>query len=112
MNSLFFSGAVFSVKLRKSKTSSLKGGAIYHIVATGVVALLYVSALPYGVHWFSLLTALAFAIAPLKFAVIAWQHQWYRTCPFGHVARFETYFALLYIALVSLTVLPPKLPHT
>ncbi|MFK8186275.1 MAG: YwiC-like family protein [Phormidesmis sp.] len=111
MNSLFFSSAVFSVKLRKSKTSSLKSGAIYHVVATVLVALLYIVALPDGIHWISLFTALAFAIAPLKFAVIAWQRNWYRTCQFGHIARFETYFALLYIALVSLTVLPPKLPH-
>lgn len=103
LNSLFFSGAVFSVKLRKSKTSSLKGGILYHAFATVFVVLLY------GVHSLCLLSALTFAIALIKFALIVWQREWYRTCQFGYVARLETYFALLYIALLSLTVLPPKL---
>ena len=105
LNSLFFSGAVFSVKIRKSKTSSLTYGIFYHTTTTAFVALLY------GVGWLSLLTALTFAVALIKFAIVAWQRNWYRTCQFGHIARFETYFALAYIALVSLTVLPPTLPH-
>lgn len=105
LNSLFFSSAVFSVKLRKVKTSSLKAGALYHVGAIALVALLY------GLGWLSLFTALVFAIAPLKLAIITWQQDWYRTCRFEYIARFETYFALSYTALAALTVLPPKLPH-
>lgn len=105
LNSLFFSGAVFSVKLRKVKTSSLKAGFVYHAGASALVILLY------QLHWLSLFTVLASAIALVKLAVITrWQH-WYRSCRFEYIARFETYFALSYTALVALTLLPPKLPH-
>jgi len=104
LNSLFFSGAVFSVKLRKTKTSSLKNGFVYHGVAIALVALLY------SVGWLSIFTALVFAIALLKLIIITCWQNWYRTCRFEHVARFETYFALIYTALAALTVLPPKLP--
>lgn len=104
LNSLFFSSAVFSVKLRKVKTSSLRAGFIYHGGAIALVVLLYY------LGWLSLLTALVFAVALLKLAIITgWQH-WYQSCRFEYVARFETYFALSYTALVALTVLPPKLP--
>lgn len=105
LNSLFFSSAVFSVKLRKVKTSSLKPGFVYHVVAIALVGVLY------QLGWLALWTALASAIALVKLAVITcWQH-WYRTCRFEYIARFETYFALTYTALVALTVLPPKLPQ-
>ena len=104
VNSLFFSGAVFSVKLRKAKTSSLKGGYYYHGVAIALITLLYT------MGWLSIFTALAFMVSLLKLIIITgWQH-WYRTCRFEHVARFATYFALIYTALAALTVLPPKLP--
>lgn len=104
LNSLFFSSAVFSVKLRKVKTSSLKAGYLYHGGAIALVTILY------AVGWLSLLTAMVFSLALLKLAIITWQQDWYRTCRFEHVARFETYFALSYTALAALTVLPPKLP--
>ncbi|MEM8502165.1 MAG: YwiC-like family protein [Cyanobacteria bacterium P01_D01_bin.1] len=104
LNSLFFSGAVFSVKLRKTKTSSLRSGVIYHIVAVVLVGGLY------ALGWLSLFTALVYVIALLKLAVITCWQNWYRTCRFEHIARFETYFALTYTALAALTVLPPKLP--
>ena len=106
LNSLFFSGAVFSVKLRKVKTSSLWAGLIYHIGAIVLVISLY------ALGWLSLFTALVFAIASLKLAIITYWQNWYRTCKFEHIARFETYFALSYTALLALTVLPPKLPPT
>ncbi|MEL7330385.1 MAG: hypothetical protein AAGJ69_11220, partial [Cyanobacteria bacterium J06559_1] len=37
LNSLFFASAVFTIKLRKVKTSSLTGGLVYHAVGTGLV---------------------------------------------------------------------------
>lgn len=104
LNSLFFSGAVFSVKLRKTKTSSLKGGFIYHATAIAIIILLCT------MGWLSLFTALVFTVSLLKLAIITVGKSWYRNCRFEHVARFETYFALIYTALAALTVLPAKLP--
>ncbi|MEN8446993.1 MAG: YwiC-like family protein [Cyanobacteria bacterium J06555_13] len=104
LNSLFFSGAVFSVKLRKKKTHSLHPGRVYHGVAIALILLLY------AIGWLSLFTALVFAVALLKLVVITYWQNWYRTCRFEYVARFETYFALSYTCLAALTVLPPKLP--
>ena len=104
LNSLFFASAVFSVKLRKTKTRSLQPGFIYHGVAIAIVVALY------AIGWLSLYTALVFLVALLKLAVIVCWQNWYRTCRFEHIARFETYFALSYTFLAALTVLPAKLP--
>ncbi len=104
LNTLFFSSAVFTIKLRKSKTSSLNGGLMYHSSAIACLGLLY------GLGWLPLLTALTFGVALLKMAVIIWQRDWYCHCRFEHIARFETYFALTYIILACLTVLPAHLP--
>jgi hypothetical protein len=104
LNTLFFSSAIFTIKLRKVKTSSLKGGLIYHAVAIALIALLY------GLGWLKLLTALTFTIALLKLAIIISLRDWYCNCRFEYIARFETYFALSYTALACLTVLPARLP--
>jgi hypothetical protein len=104
LNTLFFSSAIFTIKLRKVKTSSLKGGLIYHAIAIALIALLY------GLGWLKLLTALTFAIALLKLAIIIGLRDWYCNCRFEYIARFETYFALSYTALACLTVLPARLP--
>ncbi len=106
LNTLFFSSAVYTIKLRKTKTSSLKGGLIYHTMACAILALFY------GLGWLKLLTALTFTIALLKFLVIIWQRDWYCSCRFEYIARFETYFALSYTALACLSVLPAHLPPT
>lgn len=104
LNTLFFSSAIFTIKLRKAKTSSLQGGLIYHAVAIAIVAGLY------ALGWLKLLTALTFAVALLKLAVIVAFRDWYCNCRFEYIARFETYFALSYTALACLTVLPARLP--
>lgn len=104
LNSLFFSSAIYSVKLRKKKTKSLLPGMLYHVIATALVAILYF------VGCLSPFTALIFLVALLKLLVISIWKNWYRTCRFEHIARFETYFALTYTCLAALSVLPPKLP--
>lgn len=106
LNTLFFASAVFTIKLRKGKTSSLKGGLIYHGTASIILVLLY------GLGWLPLLTALTFTVALLKLAVIVCLRDWYRNCRFEYIARFETYFALGYTALVCLTLLPAHLPQS
>jgi len=103
LNTLFYASAIFTIKLRKKKTSSLMPGLIYHCLASLIIV---------GLYWLNLLsffTALAFFIAILKLFVITWQLKWYQTARFWFIARFETYFALTFIAIASISVLPPHL---
>ena len=104
LNTLFFASAVFTIKLRKVRTSSLTGSLVYHSVAIAIAAILYL------LGWLSLLTALTLAMALLKLAVVILLRDWYCNCRFEYIARFETYFALTYTALACLTVLPEYLP--
>ena len=103
LNALFFSSSIFTVKLRKPKTSSLVPGIIYHAIATLIVAVLYC----FG--WLNLLAAMAFGIALLKFGLIAWQQQWYCRAKIQTVASLETGFALIFVAIVALSFLPAHL---
>lgn len=104
LNTLFFASAVFTIKLRKVKTSSLKGSLVYHSVAIALTVALYYSG------WLSLWTALTLGVALLKLTVVILFRDWYCNCRFEYIARFETYFALTYTALACLTVLPEYLP--
>ena len=79
---------------------------MYHGVAVLILGGLY------GVGVLFPFSVLTCTIALLKLAFIIWQREWYCTCHFGHVARLETYFALTYIFLAALTVLPARLPVT
>ncbi len=103
LNTLFFGSAIFTVKLRKPKTSSLIPGEVYH-----AIALLMVSGL-YGFGILPLLGALAVSIVLLKFGIIVWQQDWYRTAPIQTVALIETLSALSFLAIVALSVLPARL---
>ncbi|WP_413162858.1 YwiC-like family protein [Capilliphycus salinus ALCB114379] len=104
LNTLFFGSAVFTFKLRKKNACSRKAGSVYHTIASAIVILLY------GLNCLSLVTALAFAIAVLKFILVCWRFEWYRTTRFHHVAIFETRWALMYIAIAAISVLPAHLP--
>lgn len=104
LNTLFFSSAIFTVKLRKPKTASVIPGLIYHAIATLlVVALWFIHSLPP-------VTACAFAVVLLKFGGILWQQNWYRTTKIQFVALLETGSALVFLATVALSVLPAHLP--
>ena len=103
LNTLFFSSAIFTMKLRKKKTSSLRPGSIYHAFASLVIIVLY------WCNWLSPVTALAFALAIVKLGLICSQLKWYQTTRFGFIARLETYFALTFIAIASISVLPAHL---
>ena len=103
LNTLFFSSAIFTVKLRKIKTSSLGPGGVFHAVATGIVALLW------QVHWLSPITAAAFGVVLVKFGVIVWQKDWYCHTKIQHVAQVETGSSLLFFAIAALSLLPPYL---
>jgi hypothetical protein len=104
LNTLFFSSAIFTLKLRKQKTSSPVPGIVYHATAT-LIAI--------GLFWFNclnLVTALSYGVALIKLLTIAFQLNWYRTTKFHFVAIFETRFALIYIAIAAISVLPARLP--
>ncbi|MEM8829557.1 MAG: YwiC-like family protein [Cyanobacteria bacterium P01_G01_bin.19] len=104
LNTLFFSSAIYTIKLRRKKTHSLKPGIIYHGISTTIIAGLY------GFSCLSLVTALSFAVALVKFGTVNLVLDWYRKSKFQFIAIFETRFALVYIAIACISVLPAHLP--
>ena len=103
LNTLFFSCSIFTVKLRKPKTSSLIPARIYHAIATIITFALY---------WLNLLspvTVLAFGVALLKFGIIALNQEWYRNVKIQFVAMLETGTALAFLTIVALSILPARL---
>ena len=104
LNTLFFSSAVYTIKLRRKKTAAFQPGLIYHCLAAVIIASLYYF------NYLSLITALSFAIAPIKLITVFGLKDWYRRAKFHSIAIFETRFALLYIAIASIIVLPAHLP--
>ncbi|MEM8639739.1 MAG: YwiC-like family protein [Cyanobacteria bacterium P01_G01_bin.54] len=103
MNTLFFSSAIFTVKLRKVRTSSLWPGLVFHCVATGLVLLLW------QVHWLTFFTIAAFGVVMLKFGLICWQKDWYCQTKIQNVALLETTTSLVFLAIAALSLLPPTL---
>ncbi|MEM9508938.1 MAG: YwiC-like family protein [Cyanobacteria bacterium P01_E01_bin.35] len=104
LNTLFFSSAIYTIKLRRKKTRALSPGIIYHGVSATIVAGLY------GLSCLSLITALSFAVALVKFGTVNLVLEWYRKSKFQLIAIFETRFALVYVAIVCISVLPAHLP--
>ena len=104
LNTLFFSSAVYTIKLRRKKTAAFKPGLIYHCVATLIISSLYIF------NYLSLVTALSFTVALLKLLTVFGLKNWYRRARFHSIAIFETRFALVYIALASVSLLPAHLP--
>lgn len=104
LNTLFFSSAIFTVKLRKSKTHSAGPGGVFHAIATLII---------FALTYFGLLnpfTAAAFGVALIKFGIILWRRDWYCTAPIQRVALLETTMALLFLAMTTLSLLPAHLP--
>ncbi|MEB3217201.1 MAG: YwiC-like family protein [Nostocales cyanobacterium 94392] len=104
LNTLFFGSAIFTIKLRRKKTSSLNPGIIYHSIASAIAIGFF------ALGWLKLVTALAFAIALIKFAVVITFRNWYTEAKFHSVALLESRFALFYIAVAAISVLPAHLP--
>lgn len=104
LNTLFFSSAVYTIKLRRKKTAAFKPGVIYHGIATLMIITLYY------LNYLSLVTALSFSIALIKLVTILGFQNWYRQAKFHSIAIFETRFALVYIAIAAISVLPAHLP--
>lgn len=104
LNTLFFASAIFTVKFRKSKVHSPLPSLIYHSIATVfLIGFCYLG-------WLSPITATAFVVALLKYGLILWQQEWYCTTKIQQVAVLETGSALVFLAIVALSVLPARLP--
>ncbi|CAN5779046.1 hypothetical protein BH23CYA1_BH23CYA1_17020 [soil metagenome] len=103
LNTLFFSSAIFTVKLRKVRTAPITPGLIFHALATGMAVLLWY------IHWLLPVTAAAFGVAVLKLGLIMWQKDWYSHTRIQHVALLETSASLLFLAIATLSLLPPYL---
>lgn len=100
LNTLFFSSAIFTVKLRKHKTQSRFPSMVYHGIATlTILGLWYGGCLP-------TLAAIAFGVVLLKFGFILWQLEWYKTTAIKNVALLETLSAILFLLLTAIALLP------
>jgi len=116
LNTLYFAGAIFTLKLRKPwkgdwlyslladhANTPLLVAALYHAIATLVILGLWF------VGWLAPLTAAGFVLGLCKFGLIVWQANWYRTTRIGSIALLETGFALIFTSYVALTLLPAHL---
>lgn len=104
LNSLFFSSAVYTIKLRRKKTAAIAPCVIYHLLAGMIVFSLYIANL------LSLITALSFTVALIKLLVILRWQDWYCQGKFHVIVLLETRFALVYLAIASISLLPAHLP--
>ncbi len=96
LNGLFFSSAIFTVKLRKPKHDVVTPGLVFHGVALGLLGGLVLGG------WLSLVAASTFGIAILKFLLGVWQKERYCQAPIKNVALFETLFSLGFLVALSL----------
>lgn len=103
LNSLFFSSTIFTVKFRKDKNHSITPSSVYHAIASLLITGLWF------IGWLSTLTAVAFGVVLVKFAIILWQKNWYCTTQIKFVAMLETGTALLFLMIAALSVLPAYL---
>ena len=104
LNTLFFSSAIFTVKLRKTRTASIFPGIVFHGIGTAIVIALWLTG------WLSPFTASAFGLALVKFALILWQKNWYCNAKIQQVASLETFSSLAFLVIVAFSVLPSHLP--
>ena len=70
LNTLFFSSAVYTIKLRRKKTAAFRPGLIYHCMAALIVFGLY------SLNYLSLVTALSFSVALFKFLTVFGFRDW------------------------------------
>jgi hypothetical protein len=103
LNTVFFSSAIFTVKLRKIRTASVLSGIVFHAIAAVLILTLW------QIHWLSLPMAAAFGIALLKFGLILLRKDWYCNTKIQYVALLETAASFLFLAIVALSLLPSHL---
>ena len=104
LNTLFFSSAIFTVKLRKTKTASIIPGIIFHGIGTAIVIALWLTG------WLAPFTASAFGVALAKFTLILWQKNWYCNAKIQQVASLETFSSFAFLVITAFSILPSHLP--
>lgn len=102
---LYFSGTIFTVKLRKIRKQDSLGAAlkrlgIYCAIALSLILLLYFT------HLLPLIPAVAFTVLLLKILFILIRLPWYRTAPIGSIASLETTSALTFGIVTIVSLLP------
>jgi hypothetical protein len=105
LNTVYFSNSIFTIKLRKPKTNSLQPAIIYNLIAIAICG---------GLYWFNylgLITVLAYSLALIKLIVIIWQREWYLNVDIKYIAIIETITALIFLLIVSLSILPVHLSN-
>ncbi|NBD17898.1 MAG: hypothetical protein GVY04_17745 [Cyanobacteria bacterium] len=105
---LYFSGTIFTVKLRKIRKGDSLGNAlkrlgIYCIVALAIIILLY------WTNLLPLIPAFAFSVLLLKVFFILIRLSWYRTAPIRQIASLETTSALTFGIITLVSLLPVTL---
>jgi hypothetical protein len=103
LNTLFFSSAIFTVKLRKTKTASIVPGIIFHGIGSAIVLALWLTG------WLLPITVSAFGVALAKFSLILWQKNWYSTAKIQQVALLETLSSFIFLIIVAFSLLPAHL---
>lgn len=105
---LYFSGTIFTVKLRKihkgdSIGEALKRLGIYHAIAPLIILNLYL------LGYLPLIPALAFSVLLLKVSFIVIRLPWYRSAPISRIAALETTSSLGFAMITIVSLLPAKL---
>lgn len=103
LNTVFFSSAIFTVKLRKARTASVQAGLVFHTIATRLIVMFW------QLQWLAPVTAMAFGIAILQFGLVICHRDWYCNAPIQSVAMLETGASGLFLAIAALSVLPAHL---
>lgn len=57
-------------------------------------------------RWLAALAAIAFSVVLLKFGLILWQLEWYKTTAIQNVALLETLSAIVFFILTAIALLP------
>ena len=100
LNTLFFSSAIFTVKLRKTKTASIFPSLIFHGIGSVIILVAWLTG------WLGTITASAFVVVLGKFGFILWQKNWYCTTKIQQVALLETVASLIFLVIVAVSMLP------
>jgi hypothetical protein len=98
LTSLFFASSIFTVKLRKPKHPAEVWVITYHAIATVLITALF------STNILPLAANLAFGVAWFKLAIVLIWKTWYRTAQIRYIALLETSIAVLFGAIVCLSI--------
>jgi len=105
---LYFSGTIFTVKLRKCRhkdalRNRVKGLGIYCAIAPVLIFTLYI------IDWLPLIPALALIVLLLKVLFIMMRLSWYQSAPISQIASLETASSVLFAIITIVSLVPATL---